>query len=70
MDNAFNCVAALLVAVQGSCSELAIIDHGVSCASTARANIVRTIHSHPRQALPGGVLDSGAGSGAEATERS
>jgi len=46
-----------------------MIDHGVSCASTAAAtNIVRAIHSHPRQALPGGVLESGAGSGAEATK--
>jgi ADP-ribosyl-[dinitrogen reductase] hydrolase len=48
-----------------------VLDHDVSCANTAAtANIVRAIHSHPRQAVPGGALDSGAGSGAEATERS
>ena len=70
-DKAFNFVPALLVAVRGFCSESAMIDHRVTCASAAAtANIVRAIHSHPRQALPGGVLDSGAGSGAEATERS
>jgi hypothetical protein len=35
-----------------------MIDHGVSRARTAAiANIARAIHSHPRQALPGGALE-------------
>jgi hypothetical protein len=52
-------------------SESAVVAHFIACATPAAiANTIRAIHCHPRQALPGGVLDSSAGSGAEATGRS